>query len=167
MWRAMRRERSTAAPVSATSFYKRSNFVTHLPTECLYSPSHFWLARVEGDRWRVGFTKFATRMLGEIVDVQLDAKPGDVIASGDIIGSIEGFKAISDIYCVADGKFLAANPALKADIELVGREPYADGWLYEFEGTPDAKCGDLASYRALLDATIDKMLSKQQHDEHP
>ena len=116
----------------------------------------------------MGFTKFATRMLGEIVDVQLDAKPDDAIASGDIIGSIEGFKAISDIYCVADGKFLAANPALKADIELVGREPYAGGWLYEFDGVPDAKCSDLASYRALLDATIDKMLSKQQpDDEHP
>lgn len=153
--------------MSATSFYKRSNFVTHLPVECLYSPSHFWLARIEGERWRVGFTKFATRMLGEIVDVQIEAKSGDAIASGDIIGSIEGFKAISDIYCVADGKFLGANPALKADIELVGREPYAGGWLYEFEGTPDAKCGDLASYRALLDATIDKMLAKQSQDEHP
>lgn len=167
MWRARRAERSTDVPVSATSFYKRSNFVTHLPVDCLYSPSHFWLARIEGERWRVGFTKFATRMLGEIVDVQLDAKPGDVVASGDIIGSIEGFKAISDIYCVADGKFLGANPTLKADIELVGREPYAGGWLYELEGTPDEKCGDLATYRALLDATIDRMLAKQSTDEQP
>lgn len=153
--------------MSATSFYKRSNFVTHLPAECLYSPSHFWLARIEGGRWRVGFTKFATRMLGEIVDVQFDAKSGDSVASGDIIGSIEGFKAISDIYCVANGTFLGANAALKGDIELVGREPYAGGWLYELEGTPDEKCGDLASYRALLDATIDKMLAKQPTDEQP
>lgn len=163
----MRHERSTAAPVSATSFYKRSNFVTHLPVDCLYSPSHFWLARVEGERWRVGFTKFATRMLGEIVDVQIDAKLGNVVASGDIIGSIEGFKAISDIYCVADGKFLGANPALKSDIELVGREPYAGGWLYELEGKPDEKCGSVDEYRALLDATIDRMLAKQQTDEQP
>jgi glycine cleavage system H protein len=154
--------------VSATSFYKRSNFVTHLPTECLYSPSHFWLARIDGERWRVGFTKFATRMLGEVVDASFEKKAGDAIESGEIIGSIEGFKAISDIYCVADGRFLCANPGLKDDIELVGREPYAGGWLYEIEGTPDAKCCDLASYRALLDATIDKMLSKQKtQDEHP
>ena len=55
--------------MAETSFYKRSNFVTHLPVECLYSPSHFWLRKVGDSRWRVGFTKFATRMLGEIVEV--------------------------------------------------------------------------------------------------
>lgn len=149
----------------ATSFYKRSNFVTHLPAECLYSPSHFWLARIEGERWRVGFTKFATRMLGDIVEVQFEKQPGDSIASGEIIGSIEGFKAISDIYCVADGRFAGANPALSAAIELVSEHPYEAGWLYEFDGAPDAKCLDLGGYRALLDTTIDRILEKQAHEE--
>lgn len=152
-------------PAPTTSFYKRSNFVTHLPVDFLYSPSHFWLARLETGHWRVGFTKFATRMLGEIVDVQLDKAPGAPLASGEIIGSIEGFKAISDIYCVADGTFLAANAGLKEDIERVGRDPYGAGWLYEFDGQPDERCTDLASYRALLDATIDRMLAKQSTDD--
>ena len=149
----------------ATSFYKRSTFVTHLPSACLYSPSHFWLARLDGDRWRVGFTKFATRMLGEIVEVQWEKADAAPVASGEIIGSIEGFKAISDIYCVADGRFAGGNPALRDDIELVGREPYGAGWLYEIEGQPDAKCVTLDQYRALLDTTIDRILDKQQHDE--
>ena len=149
----------------ATSFYKRSTFVTHLPSACLYSPSHFWLARLDGDRWRVGFTKFATRMLGEIVEVQWEKADAAPVASGEIIGSIEGFKAISDIYCVADGRFAGGNPALRDDIELVGREPYAAGWLYEVEGQPDAKCVTLDQYRALLDTTIDRILDKQQHSE--
>ena len=147
--------------MSATSFYKRSTFVTHLPVACLYSPSHFWLARIEGDRWRVGFTKFATRMLGEIVEVQWDKAADDAVASGAIIGSIEGFKAISDIYCVADGSFAGGNPGLVANIEKVGEDPYGAGWLYEFEGTPDAKCVTLEKYRELLDATIDHILEKQ------
>lgn len=150
---------------SQTSFYKRSNFVTHLPVECLYSPSHFWLRRIEGDRWRIGFTKFATRMLGEIVDVQFEKKPDDAVASGEIIGSIEGFKAISDIYCVADGKFVTRNPALAENIDKIGKDPYKEGWLYEIDGQPDAKCKDLESYRALLDATIDRMLAKQGDTE--
>ena len=144
-----------------TSFYKRSNFVTHLPVDCLYSPSHFWLARVEGDRWRIGFTKFATRMLGEIVEVQWEKAEGAAVAGGEIIGSIEGFKAISDIYCVADGQFAGSNPALRGQIELVGEDPYGAGWLYLIDGRPDAKCVDLAGYRALLDATIDRILEKQ------
>ncbi len=152
---------------TATSFYKRSNFVTHLPADCLYSPSHFWLARECDGRWRVGFTKFATRMLGEIVDLQWEKKEGDAVASGEIIGSIEGFKAISDIYCVADGRFGGGNAALRERIEAVGGDPYGAGWLYLVEGTPDAKCFDLASYRALLDTTIDRILEKQAHDEAP
>ena len=126
-----------------TSFYKRSNFVTHLPVDCLYSPSHFWIAQTDAGLWRVGFTKFATRMLGEIVDHQFEKKSGEPVASGEIIGSVEGFKAISDIYCIANGVFAGANPHLKDDIEVIGKEPYGAGWLYLIDGTPDAKCVDL------------------------
>src|SRR5439155_25607152 len=113
---------------------------------------------IEPGRWRVGFTKFATRMLGEIVEVQWEKTAGAAVAGGEIIGSIEGFKAISDIYCVAAGAFAGGNPALRQDIELVGREPYAAGWLYEIQGKPDAKCIDLDGYRSLLDTTIDHIL---------
>ncbi len=152
--------------MQATSFYKRSNFVTHLPVERLYSPSHFWLERIADDRWRVGFTKFATRMLGEIVEVQWEKAVGDAVESGAIIGAIEGFKAISDIYCVASGSFAGGNPALGANIEKVGDDPYGAGWLYEFDGTPDAKCVNLEKYRVLLDTTIDRILEKQSAEEH-
>jgi glycine cleavage system H protein len=151
--------------MAETSFYKRSNFVTHLPADCLYSPSHFWLRKMDGSRWRVGFTKFATRMLGEIVEVRFEKQPGDAIKSGDIVGSIEGFKAISDIYGCADGTFVGANTALQSSVESVGEQPYGDGWLYEFEGQPDNKCTSLQEYRGLLDATIDRILEKQQTEE--
>jgi glycine cleavage system H protein len=150
----------------ATTLYKRSNFATHLPVDYLYSPSHFWIARVEGsaDRWRIGFTKFATRMLGEVVDFQLEKKPGDPVRSGEIVGSIEGFKAISDIYCVAEGTFVEGNAALRDDIELVSRDPYGAGWLYAVDGMHDPRCGDVESYRRLLDSTIDRILEKQKSE---
>lgn len=145
-----------------TSFYKRSNFVTHLPVERLYSPSHVWLARETADRWKIGFTKFATRMLGEIVDHQWEKTPGDPVRSGEIIGSIEGFKAISDVYCVATGTFAGGNPVLGERIELVGTDPYGTGWLYIVDGAPDTNCLDVHGYRALLDTTIDRILEKQK-----
>jgi len=103
-------------------------------------------------------------MLGEIVEVQWEKAEGAPVASGEIIGSIEGFKAISDIYCVADGHFAGGNTALQQDIELVSREPYAGGWLYEVQGKPDGKCIDVAAYRGLLDATIDRILEKQEKE---
>jgi len=151
--------------MSATSFYKRSNFVTHLPADCLFSPSHFWLREIEPGRWRVGFTKFATRMLGEIVEVQWEKADAEPVASGEIIGSIEGFKAISDIYCVADGRFAGGNSVLREKIELVSDDPYGAGWLYAVDGIHDGKCIDLPAYRALLDTTIDHILEKQAHEE--
>jgi glycine cleavage system H protein len=100
-------------------------------------------------------------MLGEIVEVQWEKAEGAAVASGEIIGSIEGFKAISDIYCAANGAFAGGNAALPENIETVGKDPYGAGWLYAVDGTPDAKCVDLAAYRALLDTTIDHILEKQ------
>ena len=159
------RVRTLSMSQPATSFYKRSNFVTHLPVGRLYSPSHYWLEREDGDLWRIGFTKFATRMLGEIVDHQWEKTADAEVAAGEIIGSIEGFKAISDIYCVIDGTFAGGNELLAGQIELVSEKPYDAGWLYRASGTPDSRCVDVEAYRALLDGTIDRILEKQLADE--
>jgi glycine cleavage system H protein len=148
-----------------TLFYKRATFVTHLPEEYLYSPSHFWLGRVEEGLWRIGFTKFATRMLGDIVDHQWEKQAGEPVRAGEIIGSVEGFKALSDLYCAAGGLFRGGNPALAEKIDLISSDPYGAGWLYMVEGTPDTQCGDVSSYRELLDGTIDRLLAKQQAEE--
>lgn len=148
-----------------TVLYRRATFVTHLPVEHLYTPSHNWLARAGEGQFRVGYTKFALRMLGELVDVRLEAQTGAAIEPGQIIGSIEGFKAISDIYCVGRGKFEAGNPALANDLEPLNDSPYVDGWLYQFAGEPDARAMDLDGYRNLLDATIDRILEKQKQEE--
>jgi glycine cleavage system H protein len=153
----------------STVLYKRATFVTQLPTTHLYSHSHNWLRRTaqspEGDTWQVGYTKFALRMLGELVDVQFEATANSPIQAGDVLGSIEGFKAISDIYSVGEGRFLRANPDLQGSLEAVIQRPYDTGWLYEFQGKPDTRILELDGYRGLLDATIDRMLEKQQQQE--
>ena len=151
--------------MSETVLYKRATFVTRLPVKHLYAPSHGWLAEAAPGRWRVGFTKFALRMLGELVDVQFEAASGQPLKPGDIVGAIEGFKAVSDLYCVGTGRFVAGNPALRNDLESLGRDPYGEGWLYEFEGTPDPRCLDVAAYQDLLNETIDRILAKQQAEE--
>ena len=152
-------------PVSSTILYKRATFVTHLPVTHLYAPSHCWLARTETGTWQVGYTKFALRMLGELVDVQFDSAEGSPIRPGDILGSIEGFKAVSELFSVGDGSFIRGNPALRTDLESLSRDPYAAGWLYEFSGNPDSRCLDVAAYQSLLDVTIDRILARQKADE--
>ncbi|MBI4660374.1 MAG: glycine cleavage system protein H [Verrucomicrobia bacterium] len=154
------------AAQTKTLFYKRSRFATQLPVDYLYSPSHSWIARdSEPGLWRVGLTKFATRMLGEMVDHGFEAETGAPVASGQIIGWIEGFKAISDIFCIADGNFRGANAVIREKITLVNKDPYGAGWLYLVKGRPDARCMDVQAYKAVLDKTIDKILEQQKGEE--
>src|SRR3954470_1624533 len=102
-----------------TIFFKRSHFATQLPADALYSPSHYWLAPEPDGIWRVGFLKFAVRMLGDLVDQGFETQPGTSIKPGTILGWIEGFKAISDIYGVVDGIFRGGNPALKGQLQQI------------------------------------------------
>lgn len=145
-----------------TLFYKRSHFVTHLPVDYLYSRSHCWLARQPDETWRVGLTKFATRMLGDMVAQGFETELNAVVTVGQIVGWVEGFKAISDVYCVATGTFLGGNPELREKISLIDKHPYAAGWLYAVRGTPDERCLDVNAYRDHLDRAIDLILSKQK-----
>jgi glycine cleavage system H protein len=141
--------------------YKRSRFTTHLPENFLYTPSHAWLQPVDGSLYRVGITKFATRMLGEMVDLGFETKPDAPVECGQILGWVEGFKAITDVYCVVDGNFVRSNDVLKGGISVLNKKPYSDGWLYEARGTADTRCIGVAEYMAFLDVAIDKILAKE------
>lgn len=146
-----------------TRYYKRSRFVTHLPTDRLYTASHYWLQQQGGEEWTVGFTRFATRMLGDIVELEFTVGVDHPIVVGQQVGFVEGFKAISEIYSVVNGIFVGRNDAIERDITLIESDPYHDGWLFRATGTPDAAHVDAEGYAALLDTTIDAMLASR-HD---
>lgn len=151
---------------TATILYKRATFVTQLPTGHLYTPSHCWLSQSDTPEcFQVGFTRFALRMLGELVDIQFEKQPGEAVIPGDVLGSIEGFKALSDIYCVGNGTFVGGNANLREGLDRVAREPYTGGWLYKFSGHPDAPL-DVLGYQRLLDETIDRILAKQREGDN-
>ncbi len=139
--------------------YKRSRFSTRLPVNRTYTRSHYWLRKDEAGLWRIGLTKFATRMLGDLVEFELSPGSGDPVEVGGQIGWIEGFKAVSDLYAVASGTFAGANDALSQDITLLESQPYGAGWLYAVDGEPEAERLNVQEYVAVLDATIDRMLA--------
>jgi glycine cleavage system H protein len=146
--------------------YKRGRFSTRLPIGRRYTLSHFWLSEEEPNVWKVGFGKFATRMLGDLVEYEFSAPVGGPVEVGQTIGWVEGFKAVSDLYSAVGGEFLGANPALTEDITLVDVDPYYAGWLYRARGIPDKSCVDVHGYMAALDATIDKMLKSRYYQGH-
>ena len=143
-----------------TQYYKRARFTTRLPTHYLYARSHFWLLQVEPGLWRVGLTHFATRMLGDFVECEFQIPVGDSVKIGQPIGWVEGFKAVADIFCVAEGDFAGFNTELNQKPELVDKDAYDRGWMFMVRGTPDATCVDCAGYVALLDQAVDRILSQ-------
>lgn len=145
--------------------YKRSRFSTRLPTDRLYTQSHFWLSEVEAGTWRVGLTKFATRMLGDLVEHGFEVRPGDEVEVGQTIGWVEGFKAVSELYSAMSGEFLGGNPELDEDVTLLDTDPYGKGWLYQVRGEPDPGSVDVHGYVTHLDGTIDRMQKSQVASE--
>jgi glycine cleavage system H protein len=144
--------------------YRRSRFATQLPVDRRYTAAHYWLQEESAGVWRVGFTQFATRMLGDMVECAFQVASGEPIDVGAEIGSVEGFKAVTVIYSVAAGAFLGVNPDIDADITLVESDPYRRGWLYRVHGTADPDSLDVHGYVTVLDATIDKMLASRHRE---
>jgi len=141
--------------------YKRARFSTRLPIDRRYTASHYWLLEEESGIWRVGFTKFATRMLGDLVEYDFSVNEGDAVTLGQEIGSIEGFKAMTAIYCVAEGEFVGIGDGFGSDITSVETDPYGRGWLYQVSGKPDPGSVDVHGYIGFLDATIDRLLESR------
>lgn len=139
--------------------FKHARFSARLPAGFRYSLSHYWMQEEEGNPgiWRVGFTKFATRMLGELVEAQYEVNAGEAVHSGQQIGYVEGFKAASDLFCVMDGTFVRGNPVLEEDACIVKSSPYVDGWLYAIDGRPEESSVDVNGYVEHLGVLIQKM----------
>lgn len=148
-----------SAPREQSVYYRRSRFTTHLPRDRRYSPAHSWLLEEAPGIWRVGLTRFATRMLGDIVEFEFTAAPGTTIDVGDEIGTIEGLKAVTTIFAAGSGVFLGEGTALRRDVTLADSDPYGEGWLYRLQGRPGPETVDVHGYVAILDATIDRMLA--------
>ncbi len=156
-----------SVPREQSVYYRRSRFTTRLPRDRRYSPAHYWLLEESPGVWRVGFTKFATRMLGDIVEFGFSVAPGSDVSLGDEIGSIEGMKAVTSLFAVGSGRFLGEGTHLRRDVTLAESDPYGDGWLYRLQGETVPDTVDVHGYVAILDATIDKMLASRHAGANP
>ncbi|HPB00631.1 MAG TPA: glycine cleavage system protein GcvH [Candidatus Marinimicrobia bacterium] len=123
-----------------------------VPANLKYTKDHEW-ARIEGAVAVVGITDYAQSQLGDVVYIDLP-KVGDVVARGDVIGTIEAVKTVADIYSPVSGEIVAVNSALKDASELVNKDPYGEGWIASI------KLSNSMELEALLDpADYEKLIS--------
>ena len=116
----------------------------NIPANVKYTKEHEWI-RQEGDVAYVGITDYAQEQLGDIVFVDIQTE-GETLAAGDVFGTIEVVKTISDLFLPVACEVLEQNPALADQPDLVNKDPYGEGWLIKIKPAADA------DYSALLDA---------------
>ncbi len=121
------------------------------PDNIRYTSEHEWI-RVEGDEAYVGITDYAQSELGEIVFVDVPTL-GETVGQGEVFGSIEAVKTVSDLNMPVTGEVLEINGALDAQPELVNNDPYGEGWIIRISVKDAAeldKLMDAAAYQAIL-----------------
>jgi glycine cleavage system H protein len=99
----------------------------NFPAELKYTKDHEWI-KIEGDQAVVGITEFAQHELGDIVYVDINAI-GNEVAEGEVFGTIEAVKTVSDLFMPVKGTVLEVNANLDANPELVNSDPYGEGWM--------------------------------------
>lgn len=102
-----------------------------IPVNLLYSTDHEWV-KIEGDVAYVGITDYAQKELGDIVFLDVETVGGD-LNSGDIFGSVEAVKTVSDLFLPINGKILELNPLVATSPDLVNTDPYGKGWIVKVE----------------------------------
>lgn len=147
---------------AAFLLFERAKFRTRLPRGRMYTAGHMWLQEAGEDLWRVGLTRFALRMLGEPVEIDFEIDVDGDVEKGQVLGWLEGFKAVTDLYSPMSGRFAGGNPELGDGLDAVHRSPYERGWLFALRGEPGEDCVDTEGYASFLEATIDKMLGEEK-----
>ena len=99
----------------------------NFPDNLRYTSEHEWI-RVEGDEAFVGITDYAQSELGEIVFIDVPTV-GETVGQGEVFGSVEAVKTVSDLNMPVTGEVLELNEELDAAPELVNNDPYGKGWI--------------------------------------
>ncbi|RCS28368.1 glycine cleavage system protein GcvH [Polaribacter sp. WD7] len=124
----------------------------NLPSELKYTKDHEWI-KIEDNIATVGITDFAQGELGDIVYVDVDTLD-DTVEEGEVFGSVEAVKTVSDLFMPLTGEVIEFNEELEDEPELVNSDPYGKGWMIKIE------ISDASQIDNLLDAEGYKELVK-------
>lgn len=121
------------------------------PANLKYTKEHEWIS-IDGNVATIGITDFAQRELGDIVYIDISST-GKPLSAGDVFGTVEAVKTVSDLFLPAAGTISQVNPLLEANPELVNSDPYGEGWMVKvtLDNAADIdSLMDAAAYEALV-----------------
>jgi glycine cleavage system H protein len=121
------------------------------PSDYRYTKEHEWI-KVTGETGTIGITDYAQHELGDVVFVEMPAL-GTKITSGQVFGTVESVKAVSEIFAPVSGEVTEANAALTSTPETVNNDPHGAGWLIKVKLANPAEVSglmDAAAYQAFV-----------------
>jgi len=121
----------------------------NLPEDCRYTQDHEW-ARIDGEKVRVGVSDYAQDQLGDIVFLELP-QVGDVFKKGEMFGTVESVKAVSELYMPVSGEVIAINSTLEDSPQLVNKRPYEEGWMVDVKPIDPTEMDALLTRQAYLE----------------
>ena len=103
----------------------------NIPADLKYTKDHEWI-KIDGDQATIGVTDFAQKELGDIVFVEVDTE-GETLSAGDVFGTVEAVKTVSDLFMPLTGTVESFNEALEDSPEVVNQDPYGEGWMVKLK----------------------------------
>ncbi len=119
----------------------------NFPQELKYTPDHEWIKLDADGTTIIGITDFAQHELGDIVYVDINTV-GQSLSKGDVFGSVEAVKTVSDLFMPIDGEVLEVNTEIEKSPELVNTDPYERGWIVKVKPADAGSSDDLLSMEA-------------------
>lgn len=119
------------------------------PPDLKYTKDHEWV-RLSGSEARVGITDYAQKQLGDVVYLELP-EAGRRLSKGDVFGTIESVKAVSELFAPVSGHVTAVNSSLAERPEGVNSDPHGS-WMIVMEldeGAAESELLDAAQYTEL------------------
>jgi glycine cleavage system H protein len=120
------------------------------PNDLKYTKDHEWV-RVSGDRAQVGITDYAQKQLGDVVYLELP-EVGRTVSKGDVFGTIESVKAVSELYAPISGEIVEVNSDLAQRPESVNTDPHGS-WMIVLKAANAGDTGELLDANAYSDLT--------------
>ena len=120
------------------------------PTDLKYTKEHEWVRLKDGEA-EVGITDFAQKQLGDVVFVELP-EVGRKLTQGEVFGTIESVKAVSELFSPVSGEVIAVNGDLGSHPETVNAKPH-DAWMVRIKPTNAAEADTLLDSAAYGELT--------------
>jgi len=124
------------------------------PADFRYTKDHEWL-QISGSVGTIGITDYAQHALGDVVFVELP-KVGAKVKAGDVLGTVESVKAVSEVFAPVSGEVTEVNSDLSTAPEKINQDPHRSAWLVKIKIENASEASKLMDAKAYTEYVAEK-----------